>query len=67
LVNESVSHQAFAKYEKEEDIPRSGVLLKLSNVLNVGMDFFLQPIEVSVSSLFGFQRSHINGKAVLHV
>jgi Zn-dependent peptidase ImmA (M78 family)/DNA-binding XRE family transcriptional regulator len=44
-----VSHQAIAKYEREEDIPSSGVLLKLSDALNVGVDFFLQPVEVSVS------------------
>jgi len=44
-----VSHQAIAKYEKGEDIPSSGVLLKLSGALDVGVDFFLQPVEVSVS------------------
>jgi Zn-dependent peptidase ImmA (M78 family) len=44
-----VSHQAIAKYEKEEDIPSSGVLLKLCGALNVRVDFFLQPIKVSVS------------------
>ncbi|HOZ45224.1 MAG TPA: XRE family transcriptional regulator [Candidatus Hydrogenedentes bacterium] len=44
-----VSHQAIAKYEKGEDIPSSGVLLRLSEALEVGVDFFLQPVEVSVS------------------
>lgn len=44
-----VSHQAIAKYEKEEATPSSGILLKLSDALNVDVAFFLQPVEVSVS------------------
>ncbi len=44
-----VSHEAIAKYESGRDVPSSGVLLRLSESLNVGVDFFLQSIQVSVS------------------
>jgi len=57
-----VSHQAIAKYEKEEDIPSSGVLLRLSKALNVGVDFFLQPVEVSVSQLEFRKHSRLGKK-----
>ncbi|MFP4502618.1 MAG: helix-turn-helix domain-containing protein [Candidatus Hydrogenedentota bacterium] len=57
-----VSHQAIAKYEKGEDIPSSGVLLRLSSALDVGVDFFLQPVEVSVSQLEFRKHSRLGKK-----
>jgi len=51
-----VSAMAISKYERNQDIPSSGVLLRLSNVLNAPLDFFLRPTRLSVELLA--YRSH---------
>ncbi len=38
-----VSPMAISKYERDQDIPGSGVLLRLSEALNVPVDFFFRP------------------------
>lgn len=43
-----VSHTAISKYERGLDVPSSGVLLKLSEALNVQLDYFLRPVSVHV-------------------
>ncbi len=43
-----VSAMAISKYERDLDVPGSGVLLRLSQALNVKLDFFFRPNMVSV-------------------
>ena len=38
-----VSDQAISKYERDINAPRSGVLLRLSEALGVGVEFFFRP------------------------
>jgi Zn-dependent peptidase ImmA (M78 family)/DNA-binding XRE family transcriptional regulator len=42
----SVSAQAVSKYERDLDLPSSGVLLRLSKALNIGIEFFVRPQRV---------------------
>lgn len=43
-----ISAMAISKYERDQDIPSSGVLLRLSKALQVKVDFFFRPSTVSV-------------------
>ncbi len=43
-----VSAMAISKYERDQDLPSSGVLLRLSQALKVKVDFFFHPNTVSV-------------------
>src|SRR5665647_1275646 len=43
-----VSAMAISKYERDQDVPSSGVLLRLSQALKVKIDFFFRPNAVSV-------------------
>lgn len=43
-----VSAMAISKYERDQDVPSSGVLLRLSQALNVNIDFFFRPNTISV-------------------
>ncbi|MHC1770357.1 MAG: helix-turn-helix domain-containing protein [Flexilinea sp.] len=43
-----VSAMAISKYERDQDIPGSGVLLCLSKALEVKIDFFFRPTTISV-------------------
>ena len=43
-----VSAMAISKYERNQDVPSSGVLLRLSQALKVKVDFFFRPSTVSV-------------------
>ena len=38
-----VSAQAISKYERDQDVPSSGVLLRLAQALNVPVHYFLRP------------------------
>lgn len=42
----SVSAQAISKYERDQDVPSSGVLIRLSKALGVGVEFFVRPKRV---------------------
>lgn len=44
-----VTAPAISKYEKGEVIPNSGMLIRLSNILGVNIDFFFRQIEANVS------------------
>jgi len=44
-----VSAQAISKYERNEDIPSSGVLLRLARALGVKTEYFFRPVEVVLS------------------
>jgi len=43
-----VSAMAISKYERDQDVPSSGALLRLSEALKVKVDFFFRPSTVSV-------------------
>ncbi|MEN4042519.1 MAG: helix-turn-helix transcriptional regulator, partial [Anaerolineaceae bacterium] len=43
-----VSAMAISKYERDQDVPSSGVLLRLSQALQVKIDFFFRPSTASV-------------------
>ena len=42
-----VSAQAISKYERDLDVPGSGVLIRLSKALGVGIEFFVRPQKVT--------------------
>jgi Zn-dependent peptidase ImmA (M78 family)/DNA-binding XRE family transcriptional regulator len=44
-----VSAMAISKYENGKDVPRSGVLIRMSEVLGVNMDYFFRTVEVNLS------------------
>jgi Zn-dependent peptidase ImmA (M78 family)/DNA-binding XRE family transcriptional regulator len=44
-----VSAQAISKYERGMDMPGSGVLIRLSQALNVRVEYFFRPIDVNLS------------------
>lgn len=44
-----VSAMAISKYENGKDIPRSGVLIRLSEALGVSVDYFFRTVEVKLS------------------
>src|SRR5208283_2059376 len=44
-----VSAMAISKYENGKDIPRSGVLISLSEALGVSLDYFFRTAEVNLS------------------
>jgi len=46
-----VSAQAISKYERDMDVPGSGVLIKLANTLGVKSEYFFRPEIISVESL----------------
>ena len=46
-----VSAMAISKYERDEDIPSSGVLLRLSDALKTPLDFFLRPARINIQLL----------------
>ena len=43
-----ISPMAISKYERDQDIPSSGVLLRLGQALDVSVDFFFRPMTVPV-------------------
>ena len=43
-----VSPMAISKYERDQDIPGSGVLLRLAQAMQVNVDFFFRPATVAV-------------------
>ncbi|NQT86005.1 ImmA/IrrE family metallo-endopeptidase [bacterium] len=45
-----VSHAAISKYERDEDVPSSGVLQRLAKALDVKIDFFFRTVQVSLST-----------------
>ena len=47
-VQVEVSPMAISKYERDQDIPSSGVLLHLAEALKVKIDFFLRPMTMNV-------------------
>lgn len=51
-----VSAQAIGKYERDEDLPRSGVLIALSRALNVSVDFLMSDDELELEGV-EFRRS----------
>jgi Zn-dependent peptidase ImmA (M78 family)/DNA-binding XRE family transcriptional regulator len=67
-----VSSQAIWKYERDEDVPSSGVLLNLTNALNVPLEFFFRPTSLNVegitpayrrrADLTAKQRNHVLGQ-----
>lgn len=42
-----VSAQAISKYERDLDVPGSGVLIRLSRALGIGIEFFVRPHRVT--------------------
>jgi len=46
----NLSHSAIQKYEKGMDVPSSGVLLRLAEVLDVGFDYFFKENKVRLSN-----------------
>lgn len=42
-----VSAQAISKYERDLDVPGSGVLIRLSKALGIGIEFFVRPHRVT--------------------
>ncbi|MCF7701592.1 helix-turn-helix domain-containing protein [Loktanella sp. M215] len=50
-INNKVSAQAIGKYERNEDMPRSGVLIALSRALGVSVDFLLSDDDLELDGV----------------
>lgn len=50
-IDNRVSAQAIGKYERDEDMPRSGVLLALAEALNVSVDYLLSAEELELEGV----------------
>lgn len=46
---ENISHTAIAKYEKDEDVPSTGVLDRLATALDVEMEYFFRKHSIKLS------------------
>lgn len=57
-----VSKMAISKYEREEDIPSSGVLLRLSSALQMPVEFFFRPPAARVQLQAFRKRSSLGAK-----
>jgi Zn-dependent peptidase ImmA (M78 family)/DNA-binding XRE family transcriptional regulator len=57
-----VSKMAISKYEREEDIPSSGVLLRLSAALQMPVEFFFRPPAARVQLQVFRKRSSLGAK-----
>lgn len=57
-----VSKMAISKYEREEDIPSSGVLLRLSAALQMPVEFFFRPPAARVQLQAFRKRSSLGAK-----
>ena len=51
-MNHIVSKQSISKYEKGIMMPDSTILIALSKALNVSVDFFLRPYNVTVEDIW---------------
>ncbi|QZE15138.1 XRE family transcriptional regulator [Halosquirtibacter laminarini] len=54
-----VSKNALSKYEKGEMLPNSNVLIKLSNILEVSIDYFFRPFEIVIDQLEFRKKSNL--------
>lgn len=45
-----VSAMAISRYERGLDIPSSGVLIRLAQVLDVKVEYFLRPVSVTLTT-----------------
>ena len=50
-IDNKVSAQAIGKYERDEDMPRSGVLIALSRFLGVSVDFLLSDDDLELDGI----------------
>lgn len=74
-IGNKVTAQAIGKYERNEDMPRSDVLIALANVLGVSVDFLLSDDVMELenvefrktSSLSAKERATIEAKALSNV
>ncbi|MEJ5349868.1 MAG: XRE family transcriptional regulator [Desulfosoma sp.] len=63
-----VSAQAISKYERNEDMPGSGVLLRLSDALGVSIEYLLRPQTVTLTEpVYRRHRSSMTRRAEIHV
>ena len=51
MIDNKVSAQAIGKYERNEDMPRSGVLLALARALNISVDFLMSDDELELEGV----------------
>jgi Zn-dependent peptidase ImmA (M78 family)/DNA-binding XRE family transcriptional regulator len=51
VIDNKVSAQAIGKYERNEDMPRSGVLLALARALNISVDFLMSDDELELEGV----------------
>ena len=57
-----VSAQAISKYERDMDVPGSGILIKLANTLGVKSEYFFRPGIISVENLTYRKRVSLSTK-----
>jgi len=55
-----ISHTAVSKYEKDQLMPASGQLIKMSRALGVRAEYFLRPISVEIKGIEYRKRSSIS-------
>jgi Zn-dependent peptidase ImmA (M78 family)/DNA-binding XRE family transcriptional regulator len=57
-----VSAMAISKYEREMDMPSSGVLLRLAQALGVKTEYFLRPVTVNITAAVYRRRTSLPRK-----
>lgn len=59
-----ISKQSISKYENSKMMPDSTILLALSNILNVKIDYFFRPINVKVEQIEFRKKSKLGQKKI---
>lgn len=62
LDGDTVSYNALAKYEKAQMLPSSGVIVSLSNALNLQQDFFFRSFSLELGNVSFRKRSGLSKK-----
>lgn len=63
-MNHIVSKQSISKYEKGQMMPDSTILIALSKALNVSIDFFFRPFNVTIEDLEFRKKSKLKSSAL---
>ena len=63
-INNIVSKQSISKYEKGIMMPESTILIALSKALNVNVDFFFRPYNVTVEDIEFRKKSKLKASSL---
>lgn len=66
-INNIITKQTIAKYEKGMILPSSTVLISLANALNIGIDYFFRPFSFSIGKIEFRKKSRLSKKDELSI